>query len=118
MTDQFKQKGSLYKWSWRQKLGVAVAILGPLTVVGYQAVTWLSGDTWPPLCLLILRQQQWLPELLQGKWFFDDRSSHIWGYSVIRWLMDLPLSVLLCGIGFCIFIWDEDSAVSDGRPVT
>ncbi len=40
MTDQFKQKVSLYKWSWRQKLGMAVASLGPLTVVGYQAVTW------------------------------------------------------------------------------
>ena len=39
---------NIYDWyrekaSRRQKRGVAVAILGPLTVVGYQGVAWLSG---------------------------------------------------------------------------
>ena len=110
MTDQFKQKVFRYQWSWRQELGVAVAILGSLAVVGYQAFTQLSGGRWPPLSLLIL-QQQWLPELLQRSWFFHHHSwyaLHGVGLRVIWWLMDLRLSVLLCVIGCLILIWDED----------
>ena len=108
MTDQFKQKGSLYKWSRRQKCGVAIAILGPLTVLGYQGVAWLSGGRWPPLSLLIL-SPKWLSEFLQGTisdhpWYHP----HVPGEWVVMWLMDVPLSVALCVIGCLLSVWDEE----------
>ncbi len=108
----------IYDWyrekaSRRQKLGVAVAILGPLTVVGYQAVTWLSGGRWPPLSLLDL-SPKWLSEFLQGPlsdhpWYHP----HVLGESVVIWLMDAPLSVALCVIGFLLIPWDVEPPPQD-----
>jgi hypothetical protein len=121
MTDQFEQKVPLSKWSWRQTLGATVAILGPLTIVGFQAVTWLSGDTWPPLSLLLLFPK-WLSGFLQLTWIIPPGHSGFHAHDIWIWfvteLMNLPLSVLVCVIGVLLIGWDEASAPSDGRPVT